>query len=158
MEKAVQANQLENIKQLLAAGANVEWKNGGVFSPLTTALRERHADIVHFLLDEAGADPNAPGEHLPLVKAIRRCQEGDFSMIELLLDKGADPNKCYRDWNPIMQAIENRDLRLLSLLIEKGGRVDLAQKDETGQSVLDMADSSGWLQGSQLLLENSERS
>ncbi|KAJ6111644.1 hypothetical protein N7523_007705 [Penicillium sp. IBT 18751x] len=155
MEKAVQANQLENIKLLLAAGANVEWKNGGVFSPLTTALRERHSDIVHFLLDEAGADPNAPGEHLPLVKAIRRCDDGDFSMIKLLLDKGADPNTCYRDWNAIMQAIENRDLRLLQLLIEGGGPVDLAQKDETGQTVLDMAESSGWLEGTQLLMENS---
>lgn len=61
-----------------------------VFSPLTTALRERHLDIVHFPLDEADADPNAPGEHLPLAKAIRRCDDGDFPMIKLLLDKGAD--------------------------------------------------------------------
>lgn len=124
MEKAVQANQLENVKLLIAAGASVEWKNGGVFSPLTTALRERHWVIVRYLLDEGGADANAAGEHLPLVKAIRRCDDGDFSMIELLLEKGADPNKCYRDWNAVMQAIEDRDLRLLQLLIEKGGPVD----------------------------------
>ncbi|KAJ6182513.1 hypothetical protein N7485_001155 [Penicillium canescens] len=157
MEKAVQANQLENVKLLLAAGANVEWKNGGVFSPLTTALRERHWVIVRYLLDEAGADPNAPGEHLPLVKAIRRCDDGDFSMIELLLEKGADPNKCYRDWNAIMQAFEDRDPRLLQLLIEKGGRVDLAQKDEMGKTVLDMANSSGWLEGTELLLNNARQ-
>lgn len=155
VEKAVQANQLESVKLLLAAGASVEWKNGGVFSPLTTALRERHTAIVRFLLDKGGADPNAPGEHLPVVKAIRRCDDGDFSMIELLLDKGADPNKCYRDWNAIMQAIEDRDLRLLQLLVEKGGPVDLAQKDETGQTVLDMADASGWLEGTQFLLTHS---
>mgnify|MGYP001658153620 CR=1 FL=1 len=157
MEKAVQANQLENVKLLLATGANVEWKNGGVFSPLTTALRERHWVIVRYLLDEAGADPNAPGEHLPLVKAIRRCDDGDFSMIELLLERGADPNKCYRDWNAIMQAIEDRDLRLLQLLIEKGGRADLAQKDEMGKTVLDMANSSGWLEGTELLLNNARQ-
>jgi ankyrin repeat protein len=155
MEKAVQANQLENVKLLIAAGASVEWKNGGVFSPLTTALRERHWVIVRYLLDEAGADPNAPGEHLPLVKAIRRCDDGDFAMIELLLERGADPNRCYRDWNAIMQAIEDRDLQLLQLLIEKGGQVDLTQKDETGNTVLDMANSSGWLEGTELLLQNS---
>ncbi|KAJ5242648.1 uncharacterized protein N7469_000975 [Penicillium citrinum] len=155
MEKAVQANNLENIKLLLEAGVNIEWKNGGVFSPLTTALRERHADIVRFLLEEGGADPNAPGEHLPLVKAIRRCDDGDLSMIELLLEKGADPNKCYRDWNAIMQAIENRDMILLRLLVEKGGSVDLSKKDETGQTVLDMAETSGWREGSKLLIENS---
>ncbi|KAJ5667976.1 uncharacterized protein N7477_006546 [Penicillium maclennaniae] len=145
IEKAVQANQLENIKLLLAAGANVEWKNGGVAA---------RTPLGHCAF-QAGADPNAPGEHLPLVKAIRRCDDGDFSMIKLLLDKGADPNTCYRDWNAIMQAIENRDLRLLQLLIEGGGRVDLAEKDETGQTVLDMAESSGWLEGTQLLMENS---
>ncbi|KAJ6069434.1 hypothetical protein N7499_011321 [Penicillium canescens] len=150
MEKAVQANQLENVKLLLAAGANVEWKNGGVFSPLTTALRERHWVIVRYLLDEAGADPNAPGEHLPLVKAIRRCDDATPG-------KGADPNKCYRDWNAIMQAFEDRDPRLLQLLIEKGGRVDLAQKDEMGKTVLDMANSSGWLEGTELLLNNARQ-
>ncbi|KAJ5907332.1 hypothetical protein N7495_000014 [Penicillium taxi] len=157
MEKAVQANQLENIKLLLAAGASIEWKNGGVFSCLTTALRERHTELVHFLLNEANADPNAPGEHLPLVKAIRRCDDGDFSMIELLLAKGADPNKCYRDWNAIMQAIEDRDIRLLQLLVEKGGQADLTKKDETGQTVLEMADNSGWQDGTQLLLKNSRQ-
>lgn len=157
MEKAVQANQLENVKMLIAAGASVEWKNGGVFSPLTTALRERHSDIVRYLVYEAGADTNAPGEHLPLVKAIRRCDDGDFSMIELLLDRGADPNKCYREWNAIMQAIEDRDLRLMRLLIEKGGLVDLTQRDETGQTVLDMANSSGWLEGTEILLQNARQ-
>ncbi|KGO47896.1 hypothetical protein PEX1_064950 [Penicillium expansum] len=157
MEKAVQANQLENVKLLVAAGASVEWKNGGVFSPLTTALRECHWGIVRYLLNEAGADPNAPGEHLPLVKAIRRCDDGDFTMIEFLLERGADPNKCYRDWNAIMQAIEDRNLRLLHLLIEKGGQIDLTQKDETGTTVLDMANSSGWLEGTELILKNARQ-
>ncbi|KAJ5372448.1 hypothetical protein N7517_004454 [Penicillium concentricum] len=157
MEKAVHANQLESVKLLIAAGASVEWKNGGVFSPLTTALREHHWVIVRYLLDQAGADPNAPGEHLPLVKAIRACKNGDFAMIELLLERGADPNKCYRDWNAIMQAIENRDLRLLRLLIEKGGLVDLAQKDDTGTTVLEMANAFGWLEGTDLLLKNARQ-
>ncbi|GAB1201488.1 ankyrin repeat-containing domain protein [Aspergillus pseudonomiae] len=157
MEMAVLANQLESIKLLLAAGASVEYKNGGVFSPLTTALREGHEDIVRFLLNEAGADPNAPGEHLPIVKAVRRCHDGDFKMIELLLEKGADPNITYRDWNAVMEAIENRDLRLLQLLAEKGGGVDLEKQDETGKTVMQMVDASGWSEATQLLLDNARR-
>ncbi|OGM48651.1 ankyrin repeat-containing protein [Aspergillus bombycis] len=157
MEMAVLANQLDSIKLLLAAGASVEYKNGGVFSPLTTALREGHEDIVRFLLNEAGADPNAPGEHLPIVKAVRRCHDRDFKMIELLLEKGADPNETYREWNAVMEAIENRDLGLLQLLVEKGGGVDLEKRDETGKSVMQMVDASGWSEATQLLLDNARR-
>lgn len=93
MEMAVVANQLESIKLLLRAGVSVEDRNGGVFSPLTTAIREDRKDIVKYLLDEAGADVNAPGEHLPIVKALRRMHDGDTEILELLLAKGADPNK-----------------------------------------------------------------
>ena len=50
MEMAVVANQLESIKLLLKAGVSVEDRNGGVFSPLTTAIREERKEIVHFLL------------------------------------------------------------------------------------------------------------
>ncbi|KAE8351829.1 ankyrin repeat-containing domain protein [Aspergillus coremiiformis] len=157
MDMAVLANQLDSIKLLLAAGASVEYKNGGVFSPLTTALREGHDEIVRFLLDEAGADPNAPGEHLPIVKAVRRCHNGDFSMIQLLLERGADPNKTYRAWNAIMQAIEDRDIRLLHLLVEKGGGVDLRQRDETGKTVLELVDASGWSEATQFLLDHARR-
>lgn len=82
LELAVVANQLESVKLLLAKGVSVEEKNGGVFSPLTTSIREDRKAIFQYLIDEAGADPNAPGEHLPIVKAIRRHRENDLSYIE----------------------------------------------------------------------------
>ncbi|RAL62369.1 hypothetical protein DID88_004935 [Monilinia fructigena] len=67
-----------------SSGVSVEDKNGGVFSPLTTAIREDRKDIVKYLLDVAGADINAPGEHLPIVKALRRHEGGDTDVIEML--------------------------------------------------------------------------
>lgn len=57
MEMAVVANQLESIKLLLAAGVSVEDRNGGVFSPLTTAIRERRKEITKFLLEEVSRCP-----------------------------------------------------------------------------------------------------
>jgi hypothetical protein len=39
LESAVKADQIESVKLLLAKGVDVEEKNGGVFSPLTTLIR-----------------------------------------------------------------------------------------------------------------------
>ncbi|KAK6369962.1 hypothetical protein LTR64_005201 [Lithohypha guttulata] len=154
IEQAVVADQLDSVKLLAAAGFSVEDKTGGVFSPMTTALRERHIDIVHFLLDEAGADINAPGEHLPIVKALRRCcGPEDTEAIEILLERGADINLVYRGWNGVMQAIERGDAEILRLLVQKSkSDVDLNAKDDEGQTVLEFARERGWDEGEAILL------
>ncbi|KAI0118262.1 ankyrin repeat-containing domain protein [Nemania sp. FL0031] len=155
IEMAVSANNLESVKLLLAAGVSVEDRNGGVFSPLTTAIRERHKDIVQYLLDEAGADPNSPGEHLPIVKALRRYEPPDTEIIEMLLRKGADPNKVYRGHSAIIQAIEMGDALVLRLLIEKWG-VDLEAKDDTGRTPIEIAELRGWDEGKEILVKGKK--
>ncbi|GAB0135254.1 hypothetical protein EsDP_00003599 [Epichloe bromicola] len=154
MEMAVVANKLESVKLLLAAGVSVEDKNGGVFSPLTSALREHRKEIVVFLLNDGRADVNAPGEHLPIVKALRRCATEHTDMIDLLLEKGADPNKVYRGWNGIMQAIENGDIDMLKKLAQKSG-VDMKVKDELGRTVTEIAISRRWEEAVDVLLAHS---
>lgn len=144
VEMAVCANQLESIKLLLSAGFSVEDKNGGVFSPLTSAIREGHKHIVKYLIDEAGADVNAPGEHLPIIKAIRRMRNTDTEILELLLARGADINLMYRGWNAVLQAVENGDAHVLRILVEKGNGVDMQQLDENGRTVVDIVNSHGW--------------
>jgi ankyrin repeat protein len=156
MEMAVAADQIESVKLLLAAGVSVEDKNGGVFSPLTTAIREDLKEMVHFLITDGHADLNAPGEHLPIVKAVRRCRGDDTDILEMLLDKGADPNKIYRGWNAFMQAVENGDMRILKLLSKKFS-VDLEAKDDQGRSVIDIASSRGWEEAVNILLEGNFR-
>ncbi|KFH47758.1 Ankyrin-like protein [Hapsidospora chrysogenum ATCC 11550] len=159
VERAVAANQLESVKLLLAAGVSVEDKNGGVFSPLTTALREDRRDIVRYLVDPKGgnADVNAPGEHLPIVKALRRYHGEDTDMIELLLDHGADPNRIYRGWNAVFQAVENGDMNVLRLLVEKGGGVDVEVMDEMGRTAVEMASQRGWDEAVEVMREGRIR-
>ncbi|OAQ61288.1 ankyrin repeat domain-containing protein [Purpureocillium lilacinum] len=157
MERAVMANQLESVKLLLAAGVSVEDRNGGVFSPLTTAIREGRRDIVAFLITEGGADVNAPGEHLPIVKALRRRQEGAAGIdeiLDMLVDKGADPNKMYRGWNGIMQALENGDAAVLQKLCKCCG-VDLSVKDELGRTVTEIAVSRRWEEAANILASSN---
>lgn len=144
VEMAVCANQLESIRLLLSAGFSVEDKNGGVFSPLTSAIREGHKHIVRYLIDEAGADVNAPGEHLPIIKAIRRMRDNDTEILELLLARGADINLMYRGWNAVLQAVDNGDANVLRILVEKGNGVDLQQTDENGRTVMDIVNGHGW--------------
>lgn len=154
VEMAVVANQIESIKLLLAAGVSVEDKNCGVFSPLTTAIREERKDIVRYLLDVANADPNAPGEHLPIVKALRR-YSGDTEILQMLLTRGSDINKMHRGWNAILQAVENGDAEILKLLIDMGGPVDLQVTDESGRAVIDIVTERGWEEGLALLFPNA---
>ncbi|RYP69418.1 hypothetical protein DL769_005272 [Monosporascus sp. CRB-8-3] len=151
MEMAVVANQLESVKLLIKAGVSVEDRNGGVFSPLTTAIREERKDIVHFLIEEAGADVNSPGEHLPIVKALRRMHGADTEVVELLLRHGADPNKMYRGHSGYFQAIENGDSDVLSLLA-RSFPPDLDARDDAGMTLLEVASSRGWHEGRQILL------
>ncbi|CAN8097893.1 unnamed protein product [Discula destructiva] len=157
VEMAVCANQLESIKLLLQAGFSVEDKNGGVFSPLTSAIRERNKEIVHYLIDQAGANVNAPGEHLPIIKALRRLQGNDTEVLELLLARGADINLMYRGWNAVLQAVENGDADILNILVMKGNGVDLEQRDENDQTVMDIVNGHGWDEAVQILTEGGRR-
>lgn len=156
IELAVKANQLESIKLLLDAGVSVEDKTGGVFSPLTTAIRENKQEIVRYLLDEAGADINAPGEHLPIIKAIRNnAGPHDTEMISILLKRGADINLVYRGWNAVMQAIEKGEPAILRLLIEQGNGIDLRVIDpESGKEVMEFVRERGWQEGADMLIEH----
>jgi ankyrin repeat protein len=149
-------NQMESVKLLIAAGVSVEDKNSSIFSPLTTALREGYREIVAYLLRDGGTDINAPREHLPIVKVLRKYHGENTEILELLLEHNADPNKLYQGWNAIIQAVENGDTDILRLLSKKAG-VDLEIKDEIGRNVIEIAVSRGWDDVVQILTDGNIR-
>lgn len=110
---------------------------------------------MRYLVDEANADPNAPGEHLPLVKALRSYDGKDTEVIQMLLSRGADINRMHRGWNAVLQAVENSDAKILSLLISMGGPVDLQAVDESGRPVIDVVGDRDWEEGLAMLFPKS---
>lgn len=56
LNNMIDSNKLEEVKQLLDCGADINWKNANGFSPLHFAVQGNHINIVKFLLDKL-ADP-----------------------------------------------------------------------------------------------------
>ena len=100
---AARSNDLESVKILLAAGADVNEVTGYGWSPLLIATQNRNYKLGAFLL-EHGANPNLAnkGGWKPLYLATdnRNIENGDYPVrkgdmdhldfIKLLLDKGAE--------------------------------------------------------------------
>jgi len=95
LRKACRKGDIEAVKQYLAAGANVNAKEGFFgTTPLHLATRKGHTEIVELLIT-AGADVNARTaffitcEETPLHNAA---YEGHKEIAEMLITAGADVN------------------------------------------------------------------
>ena len=102
---AAREDCLECVKILIGAGAEVNQKTRYGWTPLLTAVQNRHYALAKYLL-ERGADPNIKndGGWSPLYIAVdnRNIEGGDYPVrtpdmdqlefIKLLLEKGADVN------------------------------------------------------------------
>jgi uncharacterized protein len=172
---AVRANDLESVKVLLAAGADVNQVTGYGWSPLLVATQNRYYKLGAFLLDQ-GADPNLPntGGWTPLYLATdnRNIENGDYPVrrgdmdhldfIRLLLDKGADVNARMKDSTEIrtvftnqwldehgatafLRASQSGDLVLMKLLLSRGADPKIATT--LGVTALHVAAGIGWVEG-----------
>jgi cytohesin len=113
---------IEVVKQLLAAGANVNAKNKWGGTPLHWAARGGHKEIVELLIAK-GANVNAKNDEdgTPLHLAADR---GHTEVVELLITKGADVNaKDDEGETPLDQAGTSWP-EITNLLRKHGGKTD----------------------------------
>ncbi len=172
---AVRANDVESVKVLLAAGADVNQTTGYGWSPLLVATQNRYYKLGAFLLDR-GANPNLPhkGGWVPLYLATdnRNIENGDYPVrkgdmdhldfIKLLLDKGAEINARVKDstetrtvftnqWldengaTAFLRASQSGDVELMKLLLARGADPKIAT--ELGVTALHVAAGIGWVEG-----------
>jgi uncharacterized protein len=172
---AARSNDVDTLKVLLAAGADVNEVSGYGWSPLLVATQNRYYKLGAFLL-ERGADPNLAnkGGWTPLYLATdnRNIESGDYPVrkadmdhlefIELLLDKGANVNARVKDstetrtvftnqWldengaTAFLRASQSGDLVLMKLLLAHGADPKIAT--ELGVTALQVAAGIGWVEG-----------
>lgn len=107
------------VRTLLAAGAEVDAKNGAEATPLLYGAGD--AEIVRLLLVR-GANPNAASKtkNTPLIVAASH--PDSFTAVSLLLEAGADVHTVKRtDAEPALDsAVQAGDQRTIDLLLAKG--------------------------------------
>jgi ankyrin repeat protein len=172
---ATRANDLESVKVLLAAGADINGTTGYGWSPLLVATQNRYYKLGAYLLDH-GANPNLAnkGGWVPLYLATdnRNIESGDYPVrkgdmdhlefIKLLLDKGAEVNARLKDstetrtvftnqWldengaTAFLRASQSGDLALMKLLLARGADPKIATT--LGVTSLQVAAGIGWVEG-----------
>src|SRR5262252_5874806 len=153
---AVRENDMESVRILFAAGADVNQVTNYEWSPLLVAIQNRYYQLASFLLDQ-GANPNIAnkGKWSPLYIAIdnRNIKGGDYPVrkadmdsmefIKKLIDKGADVNWRVKEstwfravftsqWvhedgaTAFWRASQSSDLVLMKLLLAHGADPNIA--------------------------------
>ena len=172
---AVREGDLETVKALVEAGADVNQVSEYGWSPLLVATQNRYYRIGEYLLEQ-GADPNIADEGgwTPLYIATdnRNIEGGDYPVrkpdmdhleyIKLLLEAGADPNLrmasstetrtiftqqwLYEDGaTPFLRAAQSSDVELMKLLLQHGADPMIRTAD--GVTPLMAAAGIGWVEG-----------
>ncbi len=120
--ETAESGDVDELKSLLDAGAQVDATVVGDGSALIISAREGHLRAVSLLLDR-GADPNlgVPGDGNPLIMAAR---EGHLQIVELLLNRGANIDQVVDgDENALIQASGEGRLDVVKLLVAQGANV-----------------------------------
>ena len=172
---AARVNDLESVRILLAAGADVNQVTNYGWTPLLIATQNRYYQLASYLLDR-GANPNLAnkGGWSPLYLAIdnRNIEGGDyplrkpdmdtFEFIKKLVDKGANVNWRVQEstwfrtvftsqWvhedgaTPFWRAAQSSDLAVMKLLLEHGADPNIATN--VGVTPLQVAAGVGWVEG-----------
>jgi ankyrin repeat protein len=115
---AIYNNQFEIIQYLIAVDAdiNLAGKNS---TPLITAIDLEYEDIATFLINK-GADVNKKDNknNSPLSKAIFKYNDGESKLIELLLEKGANPRQELSANYSCLELVKSLNLTKLNMLFK----------------------------------------
>jgi ankyrin repeat protein len=127
---------LQEVKELLDNGANINAKDEYGNTALILAAHKGHTEIVKLLMD-SGADVNAKNifSNTPLMVASWR---GHPEVVKLFLGKGADMEaKNIFGNTPLIFTLRHGHLDIVELLVSKGA--DIEARDNQGRTAISYA-------------------
>ena len=126
---ALAQGNIEQIKQFLDQGTQVNARDGEGITALMIASYHGQKSVVNMLI-ELGADINASEYVDGRTALIDASISGQIEMVKLLLDRGADINaKNLEGWTALMAAVENKHNDIVALLMERGAYLDSRNND-----------------------------
>ena len=159
---AARHGDLESVRVLLAAGADIEETAADGYTALLVASHRHHTELATFLLEQ-GANPNASGPgYSALHTAVLR---SDVDLVKALLAHGATPNARITkaapmnrfdygwilplsvvDYTPFLLAAKYVEVEIMRALLAGGGDPLVTASD--GTTPLMVAAGVGWGGGS----------
>ncbi len=148
-------NLVENMKVLMAAGADIETKNVFGSTPFVMAASYEMPDAMRLLI-EAGADIDHienDGDTALLVATYHR----DTEVIKILLEAGANTNLINEQGQTaLINAVMNEDLEMVKMLLDAGADINQrggGKSKLNGHTPLMLSAGLNIFEGVQLLLE-----
>jgi ankyrin repeat protein len=151
LARAVKAGDLQAVRALLKAGADVNARSGDGATPLLWAAHRSSLDIARALV-EAGAAADAANDYgvTPLLQASRT---GDAAMVDLLLRSGANPSLAHPEGEtPLMAAARAGSVPAVRALVSRGADVNAAESFQKTTALM-WAAAEGHIDVVDLLLE-----
>ena len=149
-KKTDKNEKFEKVKLLLENGANPNLLNKYGDNPFIMAVSS-YPEMVELFLDN-GANPSIQNKYgnNPLIMAAN---ENNIKIVELLLEKDADPNiKDKFDGNTaLIEAANKNHIEIVKLLLKKGAKPDIQAKNQ--DTALIKAAGNGYVEIVKLLLE-----
>jgi len=115
--RAINANDLAKVKQLVEAGANVNESGFSIDSPIRLAVKKGNFKIVQYLVEKGAKDNYAVGD---------AANQNNMTITKFLVDHK------FKIGQAIVYGAENNNLEMVKFLASHGADVDFSQKRRTG--------------------------